>query len=115
MSMISSGTRVTHAPIKKCTAMGAGGGGERIVCERSWRAVVLSPATEMLRHSIRVTSFRIYWLSIEHRFVPRLYSSFLSGTPQTNSRTNAGLHVTRNRNRLRRNATFRLMKLAFGR
>lgn len=26
MSMISSGTRVTHAPIKKCTAMGAGGG-----------------------------------------------------------------------------------------
>lgn len=29
MSMISSGTRVTHAPIKKCTAMGAGGGGGR--------------------------------------------------------------------------------------
>lgn len=65
MSMISSGTRVTHAPIKKCTAMGREG--ERIVCERSWRAVVLSPATEMLRHPIRVTSFRIYWLSIEHR------------------------------------------------
>lgn len=32
MSMISSGTRVTHAPIKKCTAMGAGGGEERGSC-----------------------------------------------------------------------------------